>query len=73
MYYITNYMTKDDVSPFQMVIKATLLKQSIEQAKAAQTPDAVDVTEIPPWYFVVAQRVYEGLIAVAPPQWCQVH
>jgi hypothetical protein len=34
LYYITNYMTKDDISPWQMVAKAALLKQSINYAKA---------------------------------------
>jgi hypothetical protein len=34
IYYITNYATKDDVSPYQMLVKAALLKQSIEKAKA---------------------------------------
>jgi hypothetical protein len=38
VYYITNYATKDDVSPLQMVTKAALLKQAIDQANAAQSP-----------------------------------
>ena len=42
-YYLTNYATKDDVSPYQMLVKAALLKQSIEKAKATQTPDATDI------------------------------
>ena len=43
IYYLTNYATKDDVSPHQMVLKAALLKESIEKAKATQTPDATDI------------------------------
>jgi hypothetical protein len=43
IYYITNYATKDDVSPYQMLVKAALLKRSIEKAKATLTPDATDV------------------------------
>ena len=43
MYYITNYMTKDDISPYQIIMKAALLKQSIDKAKATQTPDATDM------------------------------
>jgi hypothetical protein len=40
IYYATNYATKDDVSPYQMLVKAALLKQSIEEAKATLAPDA---------------------------------
>jgi hypothetical protein len=43
VYYLTNYATKDDVSPYQMLIKAALLKQSIEKAKATLAPDATDL------------------------------
>jgi hypothetical protein len=43
IYYLTNYATKDDVSPYQMLVKAALLKQSIEKAKTTQTPDATDL------------------------------
>jgi len=43
IYYITNYATKDNVSPHQMLVKAALLKQSIEKAKATSTPDANDL------------------------------
>jgi hypothetical protein len=43
VYYITNYATKDDVSPWQMVAKAALLKQSIEKAKVAERPTATDL------------------------------
>jgi hypothetical protein len=43
IYYVTNYATKDDVSPYQMLLKAALLKQSIEKAKATLTPDANDL------------------------------
>jgi hypothetical protein len=34
LYYITNYVTKDDISLWQIVAKAALLKQSIDYAKA---------------------------------------
>jgi hypothetical protein len=40
IYYLTNYGTKDNVSPYQMLVKATLLKQAIEKSKAPLTPDA---------------------------------
>jgi hypothetical protein len=43
IYYITNYATQDDISPYQMLVKAALLKQSIEKAKATLTPDANDL------------------------------
>lgn len=43
IYYLTNYATKDDVSPYQMLVKAALLKQSIEKAKSTLTPDAADL------------------------------
>ena len=43
IYYITNYATKDDVSPHQIVLKAALIKRSIEKAKAATNPDATDL------------------------------
>ncbi|KAH7021701.1 hypothetical protein B0J12DRAFT_545000, partial [Macrophomina phaseolina] len=43
IYYITNYATKDDVPPWQMVAKAALLKQSIEKAKVAEPPTATDL------------------------------
>lgn len=46
IYYITNitnYATKDDISPYQMLVKAALLKQMIEKAKDALTPDASDL------------------------------
>jgi hypothetical protein len=39
LYYITNYATKDDVSPGQIVAKAALLKQSIDRANSASAPD----------------------------------
>ncbi|KAJ6125807.1 hypothetical protein N7471_010300 [Penicillium samsonianum] len=38
VYYITNYATKDDVSPWQMIAKGALLKQAIEKAKTADPP-----------------------------------
>ena len=43
IYYITNYATKDDVSPWQMVAKAALLKESIEKAKVSDAPTATDL------------------------------
>lgn len=43
LYYITNYATKDDVSPVQMVAKAALLKQAIDRASSASTPNAGDL------------------------------
>jgi hypothetical protein len=42
LYYITNYATKDDVSPCHMVTKAALLKQMIERASAAPAPTTAD-------------------------------
>ncbi|CAG7954145.1 unnamed protein product [Penicillium nalgiovense] len=42
-YYITNYATKDDVSPWQMIAKGALLKQAIEKAKTAVPPTATDL------------------------------
>ena len=43
LYYITNYATKDDISPWQIVAKAALLKQSIDQAKATISPILADI------------------------------
>ena len=43
VYYITNYATKDDISPWQMVAKGALLKQAIEKAKRANPPTATDL------------------------------
>ena len=43
VYYITNYATKDDVSPWQMVAKALLLKQRIERAEAAELPSRTNL------------------------------
>jgi hypothetical protein len=43
IYYITNYATKDDVSPWQMVAKAALLRQAIDSAKVADPPTATDL------------------------------
>jgi hypothetical protein len=40
IYYLTNYAAKDDVSPYQMLLKAALLKKSIEKAKTTLNPDA---------------------------------
>lgn len=42
LYYITNYATKDDVSPCHIVTKAALLKQMIERASAAPAPTTAD-------------------------------
>ena len=42
IYYITNYATKDDISPEQMLAKAALLKQSIEKARVAEHPTAAE-------------------------------
>ncbi|KAE8155906.1 hypothetical protein BDV40DRAFT_306572 [Aspergillus tamarii] len=43
IYYITNYTTKDDVSSWQIVAKAALLKQPIDKAKVADPPTATDL------------------------------
>src|SRR5438045_4560636 len=43
VYYLTNYAAKDDISPQQILIKAALLKQSIDKAKTTLTPDATDL------------------------------
>ena len=43
VYYITNYATKDDVSPSQILLKAALLRRSIEGAKAALDPKEADL------------------------------
>jgi transcriptional regulator of met regulon len=43
VYYITNYATKDDVSPLQMVTKAALLKQAIDHAHSTQAPSTADL------------------------------
>ena len=43
IYYITNYATKDDVSPWQMIAKGALLKQAIEKARIADPPTATDL------------------------------
>ncbi|GFF62835.1 Pc17g00330 [Aspergillus udagawae] len=43
IYYITNYATKDDVSPWQMVAKAALVKERIERAKTAELPTRTDL------------------------------
>jgi hypothetical protein len=39
IHYQTNYATKDDVSPYQMVLKAALPKEFIEKSNATQTPN----------------------------------
>jgi hypothetical protein len=43
LYYITNYATKDDVSSLQIVLKAALLRQSIDVAKTTESPTATDL------------------------------
>ena len=43
VYYITNYATKDNISPQQILLKAALLKRAIENAKTTITPDARDL------------------------------
>ena len=43
IYYLTNYATKDDVSPQQVLVKAALLKRTIDSAKAALDPTAEDI------------------------------
>jgi hypothetical protein len=43
LYYITNYATKDDVSPDQILAKAALLKQSIETARVIEAPTSSDL------------------------------
>lgn len=43
IYYITNYATKDDISLYQMLLKAALLKRAIEKAKTTLTLDATDL------------------------------
>jgi hypothetical protein len=43
IYYITNYTTKDNVSPYQMLVKAVLPRRSIEKAKAILEPNADDL------------------------------
>lgn len=42
-YYITNYATKEDFPPWQLVAKAALIKESIEKAKVADPPTATDL------------------------------
>jgi hypothetical protein len=42
LYHITNYATKDDVSPGQMVTKAALLKQAIDRARSTSIPSLAD-------------------------------
>lgn len=43
IYYITNYATKDDVSPWQIVAKAALLKHHIERAQSTKAPTTTDL------------------------------
>lgn len=43
LYNITNYATKDDVSPWQTVAKAALLKRSIDRAKSNVCPTPRDM------------------------------
>ncbi len=35
LYYITNYVTKDEASTYQMVTKAAIIKKTLEQAEQA--------------------------------------
>ena len=50
IYYLTNYVTKNDVSLYQMLLKTVLLKQSIKKAKFNSASDATDLwTE---WFFI---------------------
>ncbi|OJJ51893.1 hypothetical protein ASPSYDRAFT_37735 [Aspergillus sydowii CBS 593.65] len=43
IYYITNYATKDDISPLQIVTKAALLRQAIESANNTPSPTRADL------------------------------
>ena len=43
IYYLTNYATKDDISPQQVLVKAALLKRTLDNAKAASDPTADDL------------------------------
>lgn len=43
LYYITNYATKDDASPWQMVTKAALLRQMIDRASSNVSPTTTDL------------------------------
>jgi hypothetical protein len=43
IYYITNYATKDDVSPWQVLAKTALLKQSVDQAKLTEHPTPTEL------------------------------
>lgn len=43
LYYITNYATKDDASPWQMVTKAALLRQMIDPASSNDSPTTTDL------------------------------
>lgn len=43
LYYITNYATKDDASPWQMVTKAALLRQMIDRASSNESPTTTDL------------------------------
>ncbi|CEO59598.1 hypothetical protein PMG11_04270 [Penicillium brasilianum] len=43
LYYITNYATKDDISPWQVVAKAALLKQMIDRATFTPAPTTADI------------------------------
>jgi hypothetical protein len=43
IYYITNYATKDDISPLQIITKAALLRQAIESANNNPSPTRADL------------------------------
>ena len=43
VYYLTNYATRNNVSPHQMMLKATLLKESAEKARITATPNASEL------------------------------
>ena len=38
VYYMTNYATKHDVSQYQLILTAAILRQSLENAKTAAEP-----------------------------------
>ena len=38
VYYMTNYATKHDVSQYQLILTASILKRALEDAKSAADP-----------------------------------
>ena len=38
VYYMTNYATKYDVSQYQLILTAAIIKRTIEEARAASDP-----------------------------------